>query len=109
MKKNRGLSILLKKTIKKGLEINCTLHTTTDYISSSKNRKLPTQQFFFQTPLTTNYNYTTLVIWMQNKLIGDNLLSNCQKNKTVSRSKTKESEKYLADNQTNTFPPLLHT
>ena len=45
---------------------------------------------------------------MQNKLIGDNLLSNCQKNKTVSRSKTKESEKSLADNQTNTFPPLLN-
>ena len=44
---------------------------------------------------------------MQNKLIGDNLLSNCQK-KTVSRSKTKESEKSLADNQTNTFPPLLN-
>ena len=34
---------------------------------------------------------------MQNKLIGDNLLSNCQENKTVSRSKTKESEKSLAD------------
>lgn len=40
-------SSILLKTIKKGLEINCTLHTTKCYICSSKNRKLPTQQCFF--------------------------------------------------------------